>query len=247
MTLGAAVRVRPESYQGVDFQQGNDRGFVLQRYRFSLGLQPNSWVRLFGEMQDAREAGAPQPNASLQDALDLRQAWAEVGKPGSFWTLTGGRQRLAFGSERVIGAGEWGNTARVFDAVKLNLHHGADRVDLFSGSVVRNSVDAWDHHRDGDNVHGAYASVNSLLRKVVIEPYGLFRTSPSFPGERGVAGHYSSWTYGVRTASAGLESWKYEVEILGQRGRVGSGALRAWGFTALSQRMWNRTAGSPRC
>ncbi|MCA2969942.1 MAG: hypothetical protein INH43_15620 [Acidobacteriaceae bacterium] len=55
------------------------------------------------------------------------------------------------GSERVIGAGEWGNTAHAFDAVRVAIHH------------VVNRTDPSDHHRQGNNLLGLYGSFGSWL------------------------------------------------------------------------------------
>ncbi len=245
LTLNAAARFRAEDYQGVDFREDDQRGFLLQRYRFSAGVRARPWLRVFGEMQDAREAGGPHPSAGLKDSLDLRQAWVNLGTEKGIWDVRAGRQMLAFGAERVVGAGEWGNTARVFDAVKLGLHHGVDRLDVFAASVVRNDVVDWDHHQDGDDLHGAYASLRSLLPNVSLEPYLLYRTSPSFTAGDGAAGPYDSWTYGFRAAGSGLERWAYEAEVTGQRGEIGANRLAAWAFTAVGRRMWNAARWKP--
>lgn len=132
MTVGASARFRAEGLQGAGFKSEVDRGYVLQRYRFSTEIRPADWVRVFSEIQDSREAGSPRPGASLKDVSDLRQAWVGLGRAEDMWDLKVGRQKMAFGSERVIGAGEWGNVPRVFDAVRLGLHHGYDRIDVFS-------------------------------------------------------------------------------------------------------------------
>ena len=244
LTLHGAARFRAEDYHGVDFEPENERGFLLHRYRFSAAVRITPWMRAFGEMQDAREAGAPLPGAGLKDPLDLRQAWISLGTGNGPWDLTAGRQMLAFGSERVVGAGEWGNTARVFDAVKLGLHRGEDRVDVFSASVVRNDVDEWDHHQDGDNLHGVYGAVSSLVPVVSLEPYVLWRKSPSF-STAGARGPYDSWTYGFRAADIALEDWDCEVELTGQRGDIGPSRLASWAFTAVGRHMWNDISWRP--
>ncbi|MCB1019961.1 MAG: alginate export family protein, partial [Acidobacteria bacterium] len=244
LTVNAAARFRAEDYTGVNFEDGNNRGFLLQRYRLSAGIRITSWMSAFGEMQDAREAGAKNPNSGLKDSLDLRQAYLKLGTEKGFWDVTVGRQMLAFGSERIIGAGEWGNTARVFDAIKLGLHRGVDRVDFFSSSLVRNDVDNWDHHRDGDNLHGLYGAVRSLVPKSSLEPFVLYRVSPSF-STAGASGHYDSWTYGFRAASAGTAKWSYEADILTQRGDIGPSRLESWGLTLIGKRKFPSVEWTP--
>ena len=212
LDLNAEARWRAEGQHDNGFIAGNNQDFLLQRFRVGLGVKPTSWLRFYGQLQDARSPGIPNATASTRNTLDLRQAYVDIGHEDQWWDVKAGRQVLAFGSERVIGAGNWTNPGREFDAVKLGVHHGANRVDLFSSTVVVTNANAWDHHVKGDNLHGAYASLGSLLPDAKIEPYVLFRFSPRFVGEHGVAGHYNSATYGVRTAGCirrtGITNWK---------------------------------------
>jgi len=229
LKLGAQMRLRGEGEHGVGFEEGNDRDYLLQRYRFSMGIKPVSGIELFGEVQDARAAWLPNQNGGIRDRLDLRQAWVGIGSENSLWNLRVGRQRLAFGSERVIGAGEWGNTARVFDAARLALHRGKDRVDIFASSVVVADVDHWDHHQQGSNLHGAYASLGSLIPGSQVEPYVLYRTNH-------LTGlHF--WTEGLRSAGSVHKDYKYEAEFVHQE--------RGQAATLQVQRLFPRLAWQP--
>lgn len=229
ISLGAQMRLRSEGDHGAGFVEGANHDYLLQRYRFSMGIRPVHGLQLFGEVQDARVAGLEAPGGGIKDRLDIRQAWVGVGSEESLWDLRVGRQRMAFGSERVIGAAEWGNTARVFDAVRLALHHGPDRVDLFASSVVNVDVEHWDHHQQGNNLHGAYASIGSVIPGVKLEPYLLYRTNPN-------AGKYHSWTGGLRSAGKVRKNWGYEGELIKQNGSLSGRHLTAWAATAQLQR-----------
>ena len=246
LTLAASARFRAEALQGVGFKQDDDRAYVLQRYRFSTEVRPAEWLRLFGEIQDSREAGSPRPGAAFKDVTDLRQAWFALGTEGGFWDLKVGRQRMAFGSERIVGAGEWGNVPRVFDAARLGLHKGRDRVDVFSSSVVHGDTGPFDDHRvAGDNLHGVYGSLGSWFSATKIEPYLFMRTSPDFRGEDASLGRLRSWTQGVRAIDSGTGPWGYETEVSLQRGTIGSDSLRTWAFTGQAQRRWRDRRFSP--
>ncbi len=240
LSLGAQVRWRGEGQSGVGFQEGAESNYLLERYRFDVRVQPLEWMTFFGQFQDSRTGLLTRPDASVRDRADVRQAYVMLGRENGWWDVKAGRQRLIFGSERVVGAAEWGNTARAFDAVRLALHHkgrrGDDRVDLFASSVVNNSTDAWDHHQQGNNLHGIYASMGSWLPGAKVEPYVLWRTAPRFVGEPGMAGAYGSWTYGLRSAGAAGRNWNYEAELLGQRGHIGNADLRGYGATVQVQR-----------
>ena len=238
LRLGAQMRLRSEGDHGIGFRDGNDHDYLLQRYRFSVSIRPVSGLEFFGEVQDARVAGYPNPTSGLKDRLDLRQAWVGFGSEDRLWDVRVGRQRLAFGSERVIGAGEWGNTARVFDAARLALHHGHDRVDIFASSVVVADVDQWDHHQQGNNLHGAYASIASILPGSQVEPYVLFRTNHN-------AGGSHSWTEGLRSAGVVAKDWKYEAEFIHQSSTVIARNFTSYATTFQVQRMLRKLTWQP--
>ncbi len=246
LTLGVQTRLRAEGQHGLRFTEGNDQDFLLERYRLSTLIRATPWLQFYGEVQDSRSVGIPTHDPSYRDTLDLRQAYVGLGKEGGLWDLRAGRQRLAFGSERLLGNAEWSNVPRVYDGARLALHRGADRVDLFAASVVQADADHWDHHKQGNNLYGAYASIGSLITGSKIEPYVLYRVAPSFGGEFGQAGHYDSSTFGLRTAGGFRKLWTYESELIGQRGTIGASSLRAWSVLAqanrrISQLPWNAT------
>ena len=238
LRLGAQMRLRSEGEHGIGYVDGKDRDFLLQRYRFSVGIRPVSGLEFFGELQDSRAAGYAPPNGGVKDRLDLRQAWVGVGSENRLWDLRVGRQRLAYGSERVIGASEWGNTARVFDAAKLSLHRGHDKIDLFASSVVVPDVERWDHHLEGSNLHGAYASIGSLIPGSQVEPFVLFRTNHN-------AGGSHSWSEGVRSAGTVHKVYKYEAEVIHQTGVIVRRDVTAWAATLQGHRLFPQWRWQP--
>jgi hypothetical protein len=248
LSLGFESRYRSEGNRGLNFVDGADQDFLLQRLRFSVGVRPAHWIQFFGEAQDSRAFHIPKNAANTRDTLDLRQAYVDIGDEQGFWDLKAGRQAMAFGSERLIGASDWTNVARVFDGVRLGIHHGKDRVDLFATSVVNADPDNWDHHTEGNNLFGAYASLGSLIPGSKVEPYYLYRVSHVFAGEVGQTGHYDSSTYGARAAGAVAKVWTYETELVGQSGAIGAAPLRAWAFEGQLNRQlghfrWKPNAG----
>jgi 1,2-phenylacetyl-CoA epoxidase catalytic subunit len=120
-----------------------DDNWFLQRARLGLKLSPTPWLRMYGQIQDSREINSDRPDfpgklgAEGDDAVDLRQAWIELGNPKVFpLTLKLGRQILSYGDERVIGAFDWNNIGRTFDAVKLRWESKDAWVEAFASSVV---------------------------------------------------------------------------------------------------------------
>src|SRR3954468_1960360 len=118
VTMNAQIRERIEGQHGLGYVAGNDQDFLLHRYRFGIGIQPVSWLRFYGEAQDARVSW-PTTDANTRNRIDLRQAYVAIGRENDWWNVKAGRQILSFGSERMIGGSDWTNVTRVFDAVKL--------------------------------------------------------------------------------------------------------------------------------
>jgi Alginate export len=120
-----------------------DDNWFLQRARIGLLIKPCDWFRIYAQGQDSREINSDRPDlpsmlgAEGDDTFDLRQGWAEFGNPKSFpLTLKVGRQVLSYGDERLIGAFDWNNIGRTFDAVKLRWEEKTWWLDAFASSVV---------------------------------------------------------------------------------------------------------------
>lgn len=154
-----------------------DDNWFLQRARFGLKVSPTPWLRIYGQIQDSREINSDRLDipgnlgAEGDDAVDLRQAWIELGNPKEFpLTLKLGRQILSYGDERLVGAFDWNNIGRTFDAAKLRWESKDAWVELFSASVVvpeRGSYNQSDFF-NGNELHrestlsGLYAECNAL-------------------------------------------------------------------------------------
>jgi hypothetical protein len=120
-----------------------DDNWFLQRVRIGLLLKPCDWVKIYAQGQDSREINSDRPDfpgllgAEGDDTFDLRQGWIEIGNTKEFpLTLKVGRQILSYGDERLIGAFDWNNIGRTFDAAKLRWEEKLWSLDAFAGSVV---------------------------------------------------------------------------------------------------------------
>src|SRR5205807_10350834 len=96
-------------------------GYLLSRYRLSADLHVTRYFRMFAEGRSAfaldRELTGGRTNAFV-DELDLMNGFADVmiplGQQASV-TLRGGRQELIFGSQRLVGPGDFTQVPRSFD------------------------------------------------------------------------------------------------------------------------------------
>jgi hypothetical protein len=245
--LSGELRAREEGFLGNRFEPGNDDMYLLQRIRLGVQIQPAPWLKFFTQGQDARvsftDRVAPAP--PHQDSADIRQAYVELGNTESYpIALRAGRQDLAFGEERLVGASNWGNIGRSFDAVRLGLHHGNFHVDAFASSVVVPRDHTFDRHIDGDNLHGLYGRIENVIPKAKVEPFLFWRLAPVALSEAGIRGKVDSKTIGVRFAGTLPRHFEYTMELAGQTGNWGSDPMRTFaGFWRLGREFtgvkWN--------
>lgn len=148
LTFDVQERVRWEIRENnFDFNDGvrslTDDNWVLQRFRLGLAIKPASWLKIYGQVQDSREWLSDRADfpgllaAEGDDPFDLRLGYIEIADYTKCpWGLTIGRQILSYGDERLIGAFDWNNIGRTFDAVKLTYKGEKFSVDAFASTVV---------------------------------------------------------------------------------------------------------------
>jgi len=114
------VRVRGEAERpaGLDTIDA----FTVMRSRIGLEaiLSPKATVLL--QLQDARAFGeAPSLTAGIAERLDMHQAWLQyrLDVGGNGVAVRAGRQEIALGNERLVGASNWTNTGRTFDGLRV--------------------------------------------------------------------------------------------------------------------------------
>jgi hypothetical protein len=154
---------------GSDHQEITDDAWLLNRFRFGLTFAPNSWVKLYGQTQDSREAFSERPNvpglngADGTDQWDLRQAYIAIGDLKKFPVqVTVGRQSFYYGDGRLLADSRWGNFGRTFDAVKLRLEEPHFWLEGFFLRPVQIERGQFNESDSADNFGGAYFSTDWL-------------------------------------------------------------------------------------
>jgi hypothetical protein len=205
---------------------------------------------MFVEIQDSRILLNDQINETavpniFEDALDLHQFFVDFkySPNGTAFKLRIGRQKLSYGQQRLVGAFEWANTARAFDALKLSIgKEGEAWLDLFASRVVSvdpNSPNDWSstgkRYADSD-FYGAYYTNKKLIQGAQFEAYWLLRHEDTAGDEVHTLGTRLGWKRGALDADA---------EFMGQVGDFGEGidqeafALHIGGGYTVEK--WNRT------
>ncbi len=157
--------------------------YLLSRIRLSMIYKFTPGLLFKISMQDARamdwgfndsdwyskEFG--MENNPQKDHLELHHTYLQASDiGGSPFTLTLGRQKIAYGDNRIFGPGEWKNSGKwIWDALKLSYSKGNHFIDFFYGSSMLHDPNEFSlSHRWGYEGFGIYA--HYALETVSIEP-----------------------------------------------------------------------------
>lgn len=246
--LGGQIRARFEHKEdfavptvagAVDFRTTtpiDNNSFLLLREKVHVGYKPVDWFSIFGEGRDSRSIGDRRTPNPEEDPFDLHQAYIHLGDISAFpLTAKIGRQELAYGDERLIGAFDWSTIGRVFDAAKVRTENEMGWVDAFVGRVVIPDSDDFNVANDYDFLSGIYTSSKKLLPWQETQLYFLARNvSDDSPNAIGAglapwmtgASPRDIYTFGLRLKSlpGELSGWDYSAELAGQLGNFSTAA-----------------------
>lgn len=271
--IGGQVRARFEGKSGfavpgtgansVDFSGLTpDNNYWLLRSKLHVGWRPLSWVNLFGEARDSQSFSDDRVPEPEEDSLDLHQAWVNIGDPKEFpLSAKVGRQELSYGDERLVGAFDWNNIGRVFDAAKVRYDNPEFWVDAFTGRVVLANDGEFNVVNDYDWFSGIYSSSRTLVPKHEAQFYFLARNtgaeSPNATTGSPQAGGPTArdiYTLGARFQSlpGQFGPWDYDAELAGQFGNFYDATAgerldhRAFAAHAAGGYTWKDTPFTPR-
>ncbi|TDR85234.1 alginate export family protein [Enterovirga rhinocerotis] len=233
-SFGADLRLRYEGYRDNSWGRGPkpDDRYVWSRIMpyADLHLGPN--VRLFGQLIGAFADRSRLTNGPVDETgVDLLQGFAQLRLPGdgATWTLQGGRQLVAYGSERLIGLRFGPNVPQAFDGGIARLEAGDWRVDGFFLRPVENNLHGFDDRTDGGRrAAGLYATLAlpTIGPRSGLDLYyiGYHRALARF--DQG-AGTEDRHTLGTRFfGRSGGWSWDHEAFL--QFGTFGRSEILAW-------------------
>jgi hypothetical protein len=214
----------------VDFRADtphSENNFLLLRTRVHLGYSPVDWFTIFGEGQNSSSTGDERnPNPQSDGPFDLHQGYVRLGGSKNVpVSLTVGRQELSYGDERLIGAFDWDNVGRSFDAAKLRYEQEAFWVDAFTGRVVLPNDNHFDEPNWDDWFSGISASTRELVPNTELQLYFLADNagtdSPTHVTSYGKGNSPRDiYTIGSRfqTLPGQLNGWDFNGEFAGQFG-----------------------------
>lgn len=218
VTFSGQYRVRGEYKENYDLDDAN-RDTVdtwTQRVRLTANAKATDDVSAKITLQDTRiwgaegntAAGGPQLTdlgTTVNSGVDVHEAYLNVSNIfGTPVSLRAGRQELAYGDERLVGAINWSNNGQAFDALKLAYATDALSLDVFTATINEdNEVVGGEIFNDDVYLNGIYATLKQVIPNNTLDVY-LFHQTDNIDLAR--------YTLGARLkgAAAGVD---YTVEV----------------------------------
>jgi Alginate export len=244
LSLGGELRLRYEFFHNEDAGSApsNSKGnnmWALQRYLLNgdlhLGANLRFFVQLISGLENGR-IGGPRPQID-RDIFDVLQAFMDVvlpiGEPDAL-TARLGRQQLRYGSGRLIDLREPPNLPRSFDAARLLLRADQWSVDGFWSKPVLNETGVLDDHSDPQrSLWGVYAvHPLAVIPDGHTDLYYLGYENRRAQFDQG-SGYELRHTVGTRLWGRPWP-WEYDIELISQFGKFGSGTIQAWGIASAT-------------
>lgn len=226
------LRERWEATQGPSFTTLTPAGsYVLSRIRLGVAFRPTSWLRFYGEAQDARAIFyKTSPGNSISNPFDWRQGYVEVGAmEGNGIDVRAGRQELTLGSGRLVTSGEWSNVTKAFDIARGSITYNWLTMDLIGGSILLIDPTRMDRSKPGEHLYADYMSLKRLIPRARVEPYFLTKTALNVKSKEGHLGNADTLYIGGRIFGTLPGGFDYTYEGVIERGDYSTDAVHAWG------------------
>lgn len=215
-TIEVSGQVRPRTeYLDPSGAAGGSQTWTSMRTRLGAAYRSEGPVSAFVQVQDVRFFGEETNTLTdfRADNFDLHQGWVQVGTDESLGRLRVGRQEVAFGGERLIGAVGWTQQGRSFDGARMGLGLGG-RLDVdFLAFQISESAAAG--MSEDEVFWGAYGVLGAGSGRF-LDFFALRQHRASGTGDT------DQWTAGARYVATDA-GFNYRVEGAWQTGeRVGA-------------------------
>src|SRR2546425_532368 len=242
LTIGGQVRERGEYFKHYLFGASEPKdsdGYLLSRFRLSADLHVTQYVRMFAEGRSAfaldRDLAGGRTTAYV-DEFDLMNGFADIMIPFSQKanvTLRGGRQELIFGSQRLVGPGDFTQVPRAFEGgAAIAQIAGWTITPFWAQSVV---IDKYRFNKSTSDLQlfGVFGTGPLHVLPVNLDLYWLDADNRTGTFN-GTVGRERRHTLGGRVwGKIGATGLDFEVEGASQFGTLGRGDIAASMFTTV--------------
>ncbi|MEM1331697.1 MAG: alginate export family protein [Planctomycetota bacterium] len=233
LTLGGSIREQVESYQNREFgfAKGDDDVYLMHRLLLHADLRLRPESRVFVELGNTLIPGRDATLSPVdKNELDITQAFFDLAPQGNEhqFRLRVGRQELPLGTGRLVALRDGPNNRLAFDAARLTIGDEFWSVDTFVAAPVDLRPGVFDDRFNDETAFwGLYVTVPSPAEdqgKIDLYYLGIDREDRVFGG---ATGHETRHSLGARVFGDRL-GFDYNIEAVGQFGRLGDSDIRAW-------------------
>jgi hypothetical protein len=242
LTIGGQARERGEYFRQFLFGDSAPKqsdGYLLSRYRLLADLHVTRYFRMFAEGKSSlaldRELAGGRTTGFV-DEFDLLNGFADImiplGEQASV-TLRGGRQELIFGSQRLVGAGDFTNVPRTWEGGAAYAQIADWTITPFWAQVVVIDKYRFNKSTSDQEFFGVFGTGPLYLLPVTLDLYWLDANN-KFAAFNGTTGREHRHTLGGRVlGKIGATGLDFEVEGAAQFGTVGRGDIAAFMTTGV--------------
>lgn len=230
LTLFGSARFRPEIWTNQDFNRKTDdtTDLVGSKIQFGLAKKLAENTTMVLRLQDSRlwggspgsDTGFSTANRATEESVDVREAFIQSDELIGPFGFKMGRQILNYGSGRQLGANEWNNVGRSFDAMEFHWTWGIWNASVFGALLAEEDNDGTGNTTavgrfnssgfdfDCDPVTGICSVQASTVRELddayMAGMYNELKFHPNFQAEPYYIGVYKKWIPATTSPFPGL-------------------------------------------
>lgn len=249
LSLGLTLRERYENNDAVSFgvHGAPSQSYLLSRLEAHADLRVAGRVQAFVQLQSDFAPGKKILTPVDENRLDLEQAFVAITQPlgpGEL-KLRLGRQEFGFDLQRFVGVRDGPNVRQAYDAAWADYETGPWRFIAFYSLPVQNRDDrAFDDYSSDHLTYGGVRAERRLTKTVSVAAY-LSRFTEDNARFPSVSGDERRDILDVHLNGT-LGGFDFDVEGMGQTGRIGTQSIRAWAFGSLAGYTFASAPLSPR-
>ena len=249
LSLGLNLRERFESSDANGFGTKNTpaANYLISRLEAHADLRLDSQLQIFTQLQSDFAPGKERLTPVDQDRLDLEQAFAAYVVPvgDGLLKLRLGRQEFGFDLQRFVAVRDGPNVRQAFDAAWVDYELGLWRLITFASQPVQyRNLRAFDDYSDGRFTYGGVRMERQQLGPGDLSAY-VSQYRQDGAKFLTVLGNERRTILEIRYAGA-RDGWDWDLEAMGQTGRVGPDTVQAWAFGNLGGYSWSSISWAPR-
>lgn len=255
LLIKGSFRIRSARESLTDF--ANIKDSTLMRARIDFKFSPSPEIDVFFQPQFSKVMGEPTATtttttagttngtsntsgATMDTGMIMHQAYFDY-HPNSWIKFQAGRLLLSYGDELVIGALEWNNIGRAFDAVKVKATYAFGWSEVFTSKLVDNSVNSSATNGDKD-LHGMYSSFSPFAWMKALDIYYFYQDDYTLIN---TTGKTDLKVFGLRTASP-VGNFDYRLEHTQENGTAVAKESEAYQTDVEIGYKFNETSWKPR-